>query len=470
MSGERLRCVRESKRCFYCGWPLFENWLWDNNKHIELPMPNGFRRHTADHLIPRSKGGSHMPYNLVDCCGNCNAQKNCKTIEEYRYWLREREGGMPPIFYGERFAMPKRLIDGEKVWGSDKLRQVQPEEFRAEYTNLLSLALANGSFECEPAKVWFQVYAYNRPSVTEARVSEILAELERVRLLFRWTDNDGKKWGYWVGIEKDGLLPAETHRNRYKTGQTPPIDKLNAFIKSHIAEPPAEIQSTSGLPPARLALALAFGKESTSSENSLAQEADMANRLKENLSVICIQHDVKPDHGQSWIWKQMELLARGRGQHAIEDQLGAWLTANPEVKDKPIVAFYENAAWGPPTTEASSNKKWEALLTQLWKINPKPFSTDSQQSLQNLRGRMSDEEILQGYREFCSSLDEFDLKHAPRNFVSGGAVAVVNCLRDAREEDVRLKDLQNNLAALGAQEAQRNLPPEEEEIVDFPIQ
>ena len=67
--------------------------------------------------------------------------------------------------------MPKRVIDGDALWGSGKLLQVQPLEYRAEYANLIPLALANGSFEADPRLVWKNVYAYNRPDVTSVGVS-----------------------------------------------------------------------------------------------------------------------------------------------------------------------------------------------------------------------------------------------------------------------------------------------------------
>jgi hypothetical protein len=104
--------------------------------------------------------------------------------------------------------MPKRIIDGEGVWRSDKLAQVEPSSFRSEYTNLLPLALANGSFEVNARRIWSTVYSYNRPDIALAQVEQMLAEFERVKLRFRWIDDaTGKEWGYWVGIEKAGRLP-----------------------------------------------------------------------------------------------------------------------------------------------------------------------------------------------------------------------------------------------------------------------
>lgn len=110
--------------------------------------------------------------------------------------------------------MPKRLVDGDALWRSDKLFKVEPTAFRAEYANLLPLALDDGTFECDARRIWAEVYAYNRPDVTLETVEQILQEFERVGLLVR-RQND-KWWGYWTGIEKQGRLPPPSQR--YKKG------------------------------------------------------------------------------------------------------------------------------------------------------------------------------------------------------------------------------------------------------------
>lgn len=132
--------------------------------------------------------------------------------------------------------MPKRIVDGDALWRSDKLAQVEPAWMRAEFANLIPLALANGSFECNPRLIWARVYAYNRPQVTLEDVQEILGELERVGLLVRW-DDAGKTWGYWVGIDKPGRLPAASrqHKNHEATGPTPPPNLLQSMASQRLA-------------------------------------------------------------------------------------------------------------------------------------------------------------------------------------------------------------------------------------------
>ena len=109
------------------------------------------------------------------------------------------------------------MIDGDALWRSDKLTQVQPPSYRAEYANMIPLALADGYFECNPRRVWADVYSYNRPDITVQIVEDILDEFERVGLISRKSDEKGKIWGFWTGIES--RLPCESQRDRYKQGK-----------------------------------------------------------------------------------------------------------------------------------------------------------------------------------------------------------------------------------------------------------
>jgi hypothetical protein len=112
--------------------------------------------------------------------------------------------------------LPKRLIDGEALWRSNKLNQVQPLSFRAEYCNIIPLAEADGTFEADPRRVWADVYSYNRPDVTVEMVENILSEFERVGMLVRKSDEKGKIWGIFIGMEN--RLPAKSQRDKYKQG------------------------------------------------------------------------------------------------------------------------------------------------------------------------------------------------------------------------------------------------------------
>ena len=75
--------------CWYCGKKLTMRVLGDNSKDsIEFRI---------DHIVPRSRGGSHEENNLVPCCVSCNSQKKDKTLEEYRYSLSWKRAGVKPF-------------------------------------------------------------------------------------------------------------------------------------------------------------------------------------------------------------------------------------------------------------------------------------------------------------------------------------------------------------------------------------
>ncbi|KKL72754.1 hypothetical protein LCGC14_2081780, partial [marine sediment metagenome] len=130
--------------------------------------------------------------------------------------------------------MPKRVIHGEGIWRSDKLARVEPPWVRAEYANLIPLALANGVFESNPRRIWSEVYSYNRNDISVQDVETvILPALVKVGLLFCWKGEAGKGWGYWIGIEKPGRLPGKSRRGRNEAvGPKPPIEQLRKFMES----------------------------------------------------------------------------------------------------------------------------------------------------------------------------------------------------------------------------------------------
>lgn len=133
--------------------------------------------------------------------------------------------------------MPKRVVDGDRIWDSDKLRNLRESWMKPEYANLLPLALANGTFEADPRRVWSKVYSYNRQEVTVEQVGQLLDELERVRMLFRWNDGTtGKQWGYFVGIDKPGRLPpASRVRSGHEIlGPTPPMLMVEQFLRESL--------------------------------------------------------------------------------------------------------------------------------------------------------------------------------------------------------------------------------------------
>ncbi|MEA5550453.1 HNH endonuclease [Anabaena cylindrica UHCC 0172] len=75
---------RDHHSCQYCG----------TNKRL-----------TLDHVIPRSKGGSHTWNNVVTACERCNSRKGDKAIAETGMQLRSKPKAPvhPAVYFAEQF-------------------------------------------------------------------------------------------------------------------------------------------------------------------------------------------------------------------------------------------------------------------------------------------------------------------------------------------------------------------------------
>ncbi|NJO71790.1 MAG: HNH endonuclease, partial [Oscillatoriales cyanobacterium RM1_1_9] len=75
---------RDHHKCQYCG----------TTKHL-----------TIDHVVPRSRGGTHAWDNVVAACERCNARKGSHTPEEIGMVLRSRPKAPlhPVVAFAEQF-------------------------------------------------------------------------------------------------------------------------------------------------------------------------------------------------------------------------------------------------------------------------------------------------------------------------------------------------------------------------------
>lgn len=123
--------------------------------------------------------------------------------------------------------MPKRIIDGDAMWLSEKVKKL-PEEYRLHYANWIPMAEANGVFEANPERIRARVYGFLLPSVSVRRVKSILDSMIEVGLVRVW-DDQGKTWGYFVGIDKKGRLPGMREMGWYKNlPPNPPLPEGEA--------------------------------------------------------------------------------------------------------------------------------------------------------------------------------------------------------------------------------------------------
>lgn len=124
--------------------------------------------------------------------------------------------------------MPSRVIDFEALWLSDKLAACD-SSMRVEYLWCYGVADAFGSFELNLRAIHARVSAI-RPRLTLQRVEKLFAEFELRGLLFTWQEN-GKRWGHWVGSERPGRLPRPSDRHKYKKlAPNVPKEGLAAYV------------------------------------------------------------------------------------------------------------------------------------------------------------------------------------------------------------------------------------------------
>src|SRR5262249_18352389 len=80
-----------------------------------------------------------------------------------------------------------------------------------------------------PKRIWAEVFAFNRPDRSPEDVGVMIESLAGAGMLFRW-EVEGKTWGFWVGINKQGRLPEPSHRSRFLCGPDPPLDAVADYV------------------------------------------------------------------------------------------------------------------------------------------------------------------------------------------------------------------------------------------------
>ena len=108
--------------------------------------------------------------------------------------------------------MPKRVLDFDAMWGSDKLAACAAWA-QAEYAWLYGLADASGCFELTNLRVIWGRVAAIRGNLTIERLEQVFAEFQDKGLLFVW-EHEGKRYAHWTGSDVPGRLPPPSWRMR----------------------------------------------------------------------------------------------------------------------------------------------------------------------------------------------------------------------------------------------------------------
>src|SRR5208282_4937898 len=125
--------------------------------------------------------------------------------------------------------MPKRVLDFDAMWGSDKLASCA-EWAQAEYAWLYGLADASGSFEMSNLRVIWGRVAAIRGNFTMERLAATFEEFVAHGLLFTWCEN-GNRYGHWTGSDVPGRLPPPSWRVRLeRLAPAVPREKLAAYM------------------------------------------------------------------------------------------------------------------------------------------------------------------------------------------------------------------------------------------------
>src|SRR5229473_3130279 len=123
--------------------------------------------------------------------------------------------------------MPKRVLDFDAMWGSDKLAACAGWA-QGEYAWLYGLADASGCFELTNLRVIWGRVAAIRGNFTIERLEQVFAEFQDKGLLFVW-EHEGKRYAHWTGSDVPGRLPPPSWRMRLERF-APPVPK------QHLAE------------------------------------------------------------------------------------------------------------------------------------------------------------------------------------------------------------------------------------------
>lgn len=250
----------------------------------------------------------------------------------------------------------KRLIS-DNIWLSDKIGAMTDDGMRAEYLWLYTLALCDGTFECDPKKIWARCYAPQRDMSiwTLTRVSALIDELDRVGLLVRRADPEGKVWAKWVGC--DEFLPPRSEWHKHKRGKGFLFDEETA--QNVASQAPAISLPSASAPPANgsqgFGLGLGLGRVGEGRGDD-AGASSLADLLPDS---IVEERKPRPDGADHNGRKKGDPGFYERGQYHGTDpkKINNRLIAKvwQSVKKESAFAIYPS----------KFPEKWEALVSQV---------------------------------------------------------------------------------------------------------
>jgi len=220
--------------------------------------------------------------------------------------------------------MPKRVLDFDAMWGSDKLAACAAWA-QAEYAWLYGLADASGCFELTNLRViWGRVAAIRR-DLTIERLEQVFDEFHDKGLLFKW-EVSGKRYGHWTGSDVPGRLPPPSWRMRLERF-APPVPKAQfAEYMSRFAR-------------GRAASGGAFLATAAPAAPNLALHSDLTPALNPALNVD-LKPALEPTQAQDWNLNWDRERERKVGRAAVA---GAGQGSSAQIEQNPVSIFSEQS-------------------------------------------------------------------------------------------------------------------------------
>ena len=332
--------------------------------------------------------------------------------------------------------MPKRIVDGEALWRSKKLKNISAK-YRAEYANLIPLAEANGSFDADPHRVWADVYSFNRPDITLKDVVRILDEFEKAEMLKRWEEN-GKIWGYWIGIDKPGRLPVEAHLTRYKN-LPPEAPGLSRTIPDGTGEVPSGIGIGIG--------------------SGIGKGLDREVKLAKELPRLCRQIlGIRPERADFQVWGEVKELAKAYGSQKVADAFSEWATINQGRNIGYPISEFMKVADGIIGGLILLQKRPE-LQTVLDRIavessNDMVFAPEQIVTISKLLETYGEDLLMQAFRDFYGRIeDDFQRKRAAKDFADKAEQFIRTIRLQKQQEEQTQREME-----LGRQQLEATAP------------
>lgn len=349
--------------------------------------------------------------------------------------------------------MPKRIVDGEALWTSGKLKRV-PQELRTHYANWLPLAEANGVFEVDFDIIKARVYPILDPDFSTENVQEVFAHFKEAGLLQVWNDA-GKTWAYFVGIGKSGRLPVEAHLKRYKgLPPNPPA------IRDQSGTGPGQDGNT----PQGFGSGLVLDRFGSGMEDDVKIKNSLIDKSRAILGVRISPQDAN--------WSEIKALVRVYGEDAVASKFEEWAKSQTQAPNYPLSGFVRIAD-ALLTGKFGSSVEPEylsALVNDLVAMTDGAvvFNNKQRAAISCLMTVNSPEDIKSAFREYYGNIsgDDFKVSHAAREFTeTAEQLLFVQAKRkaDAARTSEQLRICTENEQARAAAEARKLLEAEVEE-------